>query len=125
MQKGQLLSFHCQKCHQPIRFSVLDLKGHAGALSCDSCATSYAFGDKTLKRQIEKFEALCRQIAESEEILSNTSVGIHVAGQEVRVPYRILLTRLNSKLDLMLGDQRIVIEFRVEPRKDLPIKELV
>lgn len=125
MQKGHRLVFTCQSCHHPVPFSVLDLKNDHGAVHCDGCGVSYAFGDPTLRRQIEKFEALCRQIAASEEILSNTSVGIQVGGQEVSVPYRILLTRLNSKLDLAIGDQNLTIAFRVEPRQDLPAKESV
>lgn len=123
MQKGYHLVFTCQSCQHPVPFSVLDLKHEEGDIHCAGCGVCYRFGDPTLRRQIEKFEALCEQIAESEEILSNTSVGIHVSGQEVRVPYRILLTRLNSKLDLVMGDQKLTIAFRMEPRQDLPLKE--
>lgn len=118
MQKGQDLTFKCQSCRMPINFSVLDLKKQQNTLEC-SCGRCYAFSDITLRRQIEKFEALCRQISDSEEILSNTSVGVHVAGQEVKIPYRILLTRLNSRLDLQMDNEKISLEFSMEPRKDL------
>lgn len=92
-------------------------------MPCHSCGTAYGLGDTDLRRQIETFDALCRQIAASEEILSNVSVGIQVNGKQVCVPYRILLTRLNSKLDLSIGDQPFPIEFRLEPRHDYPFQQ--
>jgi hypothetical protein len=66
-------------------------------------------------RQLKKFELLCRQIHHSEEILSNTSVGIFVGDREIKVPYKLLLTRLNSTLNLMMGDRPLAITFRIEP----------
>jgi hypothetical protein len=124
MQKGQRLVFACQCCQRPVPFSVLDLKRDQ-EVDCANCGVSYAFGDPALQRQIQTFESLCQQIADSEEILSNTSVGIQLGGQEVRIPYRILLTRLNSKLDLVVGDQKLTIAFRMEPRQDLLSQEVV
>lgn len=124
MQRGPFLSFKCQSCEQSVLFSVLELNKQQGCVECKECHSAYAFADETLRRQLIKFEALCRQIADSEEILSQTSVGIHVAGQEVRIPYRILLTRLNSKLDLTLDGQKLTIEFRLEPCKDLHTEDV-
>src|SRR5690606_31766957 len=99
MQKGHLLQFSCQRCHHPIHFSVFELEHKGGGVNCPDCGLIYDFEDETLKRQLRKFENLCRQIQLSEEILSNTSVGIHVGEKEVKIPYKILLTRLNSTLD--------------------------
>lgn len=123
MQKGHRLVFTCQACEHPVPFSVFDLRSDQGTVCCAGCGVAYAFGDATLQRQLEQFDALCRQIAASEEILSRVSVGIQVGGQEVRVPYRILLTRLNSKLELVMGDKTLTIAFRMEPRHDLPVEE--
>ena len=118
MQKGHVLEFNCQGCQQPIKFSVFELDQ---LIHCAHCAKKYAFKDESLRRQIKKFEALCRQLVESEEILSMTSVGIDVGEHRVKVPYKILLTRLNSVLDLNIGEkEKLAISFRVEPLKDLP-----
>ena len=119
MQKGHLLTFQCEQCEQLISFSVVDLDKQHGNIPCKHCSKVYAFSDPDLKRQLQKFEALCRQIADSEEILSNTSVGIDVGPHHVKVPYKILLTRLNSSLDLVIGNRPLTIEFRMEPLKDL------
>lgn len=115
MQKGHLLQFSCTACERPIQFSIL----HVKALSCPHCKKIYHFEDETLQRQLQKFEKLCRQIVDSEEILSNTSVGVNINGQEVKIPYKILLTRLNSKLDLKIDGKPVTIEFRLEPLKDV------
>lgn len=120
MQKGHILEFACQECQSPIQFSIFELENREGEIPCNKCETIYDFSDPTLKRQLKKFEALCRQIQQSEEILSNTSIGIFVGEQEVKVPFKLLLTRLNSTLDLIVGDKPLSIIFRIEPSKDLP-----
>lgn len=119
MQKRKTLQFNCQSCEQPISFSVFQLED-TKSLNCEHCQKKYAFTDETLTRQLKKFEALCKQLIDSEEILANTAVGIDMGEHRVKIPYRLLLTRLNSTLDLMVGSQRVAISFRVEPLKDLP-----
>lgn len=118
MQKGSFLEFSCQNCKEPVCFSVFELNKEGFRAICDSCQQIYELGDDTLKRQLQKFSALCKQLIESEEILSNTSVGIDIGEHHVKIPYKILLTRLNPVLDLVIGDQPITIRFRIEPVKD-------
>src|ERR1700721_993497 len=100
MQKGHVLQFSCQRCKTPVKFSVFELEASNAPIQCSQCAKKYALNDDTLKTQLRKFEALCRQIVESEEILGNTAVGIDVGDHHVKVPYKLLLTRLSSNLDL-------------------------
>ncbi|MFI0434740.1 MAG: hypothetical protein ACH350_03295 [Parachlamydiaceae bacterium] len=119
MQKGRHLQFHCQHCEHPIQFSVFNLEKEE-LLGCPECGCHYDFNDEVLVRQLRKFENLCRHIQLSEEILSNTSVGIFIGDREVKIPYKLLLTRLNSTLDLMVGDRSITITFRIEPTIDAP-----
>ncbi len=119
MQKGHVLTFRCEDCDQPVTFSVVDLDKHHSNIVCEHCSKEYALSDPTLKRQLTKFEALCRQIAESEEILGNAAIGIDVGPHHIKVPYKILLSRLNSSLELTLGSRPLTIEFRMEPVQDL------
>lgn len=125
MQKKHTLEFECLACQQPVRFSIFELNDNHAPISCSKCDKKYAFEDDSLKRQLKKFEALCCQIIDSEEILSNTSVGIDVGEHSVKIPYRLLLTRLNSMLDLKIGDQHVAINFRIEPLKDYPSKQKI
>jgi hypothetical protein len=117
-KKIQTLQISCQGCQQPVCFSVFELENN-NTLNCSNCSKKYVFADETLKRQLKKFEALCRQILDAEEILSHTAVGIDVGEHHVKVPYKLLLTRLSSTLDLMIGNQPVSIAFRVEPLRDL------
>lgn len=119
MQKGHVLEFGCQSCQSPIPFSILELEKKGGEIPCPHCSIVYVFSDEDLKRQIRKFEGLCRQIHQSEEILSNTSVGIFLGDREIKIPFKLLLTRLNSTLDLILGNKPLKITFRIEPTKDI------
>lgn len=119
MQKGQFLQFCCQTCQTPIQFSVFNIEQNE-KICCSECGLLYDFNDEGLMRQLRKFENLCRQIQLSEEILSNTSVGIYLGDREVKIPYKLLLTRLNSTLDLTVGDRPLTITFRIEPAIDTP-----
>lgn len=117
MQKGHSLYFKCISCQQLLQFSVFDLDLQS-LIVCQECGKKYAFDDPVLMRHIKKFEALCRQIHDSEEILGNASVGVDVGEHHVKVPYKLLLTRLSSSLELQIGGQNISIAFRIEPTKD-------
>lgn len=119
MQKKPLLQFNCQGCTHPVSFSVFDLEDRDALLCCSQCKKKYAFNDEILKRQLKKFEALCLQIVDSEEILGDTAIGIDIGEHHVKVPYKLLLTRLNSCLDLVIGDKPLSISFRIEPLRDL------
>lgn len=115
MKKRDNLQFNCQSCGNPVCFSVFELERDNSLIHCSHCQKKYAFWDENLKRQLKKFEALCRQLIESEEILSHTAVGVDVGDNHVKIPYKLLLTRLNSTLDLMIGNQPLSITFRIEP----------
>jgi transcription elongation factor Elf1 len=120
MQKGHLLEFNCLSCKEKVSFSVFNLNQNDSSISCPGCYKKYAFTDESLKRQLKKFEDLCSQLIESEEILGSAAIGIDVHEHHVKIPFKLLLTRLNSSLDLMIGNQPITINFRIEPLKDFP-----
>lgn len=118
MKQKYLLQFNCQGCQHPVGFSIFEIDQNK-IIQCLECEKKYAFSDENLKRQLKKFEALCRQLVDSEEILSETSVGVDVGERHIKIPYKLLLTRLSSTLDLRIGNQPLSISFRIEPLKDL------
>lgn len=120
MQKGHRLQIACKGCKKPIEFSVFELEKGDHKIECAFCQKIYVFEDETLLRQIKLFDTLCRTIRDSEEILSQTAVGIDVGDRHVKIPYKILLSRLSSNLDLKVGDEHVSIIFRIEPSKDVP-----
>lgn len=119
MQRGHNLLFECQKCHQEVQFSVFDVD-QKKSIACTHCAKQYSFSDENLIRQLKKFTSLCTQIRESEEILGNSAVGVNIGDRNVKIPFKLLLTRLSSSLELKIGEQALSIAFRLEPLKDSP-----
>lgn len=116
MQKGHNLEFTCLSCSKAVQFSIF--RQDRLDLNCSHCQKKYLLDDEVLIRQMKKFADLCRQLIESEEILSNTCIGIDVGEHKVKIPYKLLLTRFNSSLDLKVGDQPLKITFRIEPLTD-------
>lgn len=117
MQRGSSLQFDCQACGHAVCFSLFDLQKEP-LISCHECKKTYLFNDETLIKQLKKFESLCRAIHDAEEILSSTSVGVDVGTSKVKIPFKLLLTRLSSYLDLKIGGKPFTISFRFEPLKD-------
>lgn len=118
MQRGHSLEFECRQCQKNIKFSIFDVDQKN--ITCQHCSKKYCFDDEVLIRQLKKFEALCRQIQESEEILGSAYIGVDAGDKSVKIPFKLLLTRLNSKLDLKLDKESLPISFRFEPLQDLP-----
>lgn len=111
--KGENLHFHCLECQQEVAFCLLQKQPID--LLCSSCGTLYELKDETLLHQLQLFDSLCRQIHACQEILAVTEVGVRVGSQEVRIPYRLLLSRLNPCLKLQLNGLSLNISFRIEP----------
>jgi DNA-directed RNA polymerase subunit RPC12/RpoP len=117
MVRAHTLEFDCQKCSKPVRFSLFEIEHHPD-LTCAHCWNKYIFEDEGLKQQLRKFEGLCRSILEAEEILGLTSIGVDVGDHHVKIPFKLLLTRLTSRLDLKIGDANETLSFRFEPLQD-------
>lgn len=105
----------CIDCKSDVVFSIMDLDKTPTLVTCSSCNKKYALGEETLKRQLKKFAALCQQIQDSQEILGDASVAVDVGGQSVKIPFKLLLTRLKSVLNLQIGNTKLSVAFRVEP----------
>ena len=123
MQIGENLEFSCIKdgCNNTVRFSIFDISKNY-SVSCSECGNEYKFTSGLLK-EIAKFESLCRAIVESEDILSSTNVSIDVGGHNVKIPFRLLLTRLNTQLDLDMNGKQIGIKFRLMPLQSTANRE--
>ncbi|MCH9635308.1 MAG: hypothetical protein S4CHLAM81_05220 [Chlamydiales bacterium] len=115
MEQGHKLQFECEACQNPVVFSVLDKESFGKGVTCSHCEKSYRFDDETLVHHLELFEALCRQIADSSEILGRSSVAIDIGAKCVKVPFNLLLTRLSSVIELNVNGKRSEIAFRLEP----------
>ncbi len=116
-QKGHTLALPCTKCHHHLPFSIFELDKSNGLLTCPHCKQTFLFNDPKLLQQLRKFEALCLHIKDAEEILGNTNVGVDVGPHHVKIPYKLLMTRFNSTLNLQLGQEQVTISFRLESQQ--------
>lgn len=115
-QRGSNLFFSCTSCSQTVPLRLFGSgEEQPMAIACPHCQQEYSFSDPDLLRQLRKFEALCRQIQLSEEILGITSIGVDVGPHQVKIPFKLLLTRFNAHLKLRIGDKDLAIVFRQEP----------
>lgn len=121
MEKAGNIEFKCieKDCQGIISFSMLDIE-KAPNVRCPVCANEYTFNANLIEK-IRKFAHLIYTVKESEDILGNTHIAINVEGHSINIPYRLLLTRLNTMLTLKIGDSEAAFKFRVEPLKEIEI----
>ena len=112
--KKSVFQIPCLHCKHPVSFALFELEKEC-VIECSHCKKKYAIGDQTLKRQLAQFARLCREIRASEEILGSSSIAVDVGPHSVKIPFKILLTRLQSTLDLKIGSERVSVVFRTEP----------
>lgn len=118
MQVGSTLEFSCTQCQHNVQFSIVDSNAQENPIKCASCGKDYVFDSNSLE-QLKLFSALCRQISESSSILSQACVAVDIGGQQVKIPFNILLTRLNSLLNMDIEGVHREIAFRIEPIEEL------
>lgn len=118
MTKGQKIEFKCVKdeCEGRITFLVNGMK-NAPVLKCSKCGNEYKF-DKGLISKLEMFENLVKAVSDAKPILGDTNVALDFAGHSIKVPYRLLLTRLSTVLSLQMAGKTVELSFRVEPLEE-------
>jgi hypothetical protein len=104
-------------CQQSISFNVMDLRASKGRISCQTCHRPYHF-DTAFLDKLERLRNLIFAVQAAEDILADSSVAVTTPMGEVKVPYSLLLTRLNTTITLTVGEHRVDFCFRVEPLND-------
>lgn len=110
------LDFDCiaDDCGETIKFNLMALKENDGLVTCDCCHRPYKFDNKFLTK-LEKLRALVMAVRDAEDIIDDCKVAVATPGHEVKLPYRLLLTRLNTLISLKVSDKVVDFNFRVEP----------
>ena len=124
MSEDGNIDFECVKedCNDAVQFSLRQAERDQ-KIVCSSCKKEYHL-DKSLVEKLKSFEHLVQAVKSARDILGNTSVGVTVERRTVKIPYRLLLTRMTTMLDLKIGDQALTFRFRVEPLKQEEIKSI-
>lgn len=118
MKNYKRIEFNCleEKCNKPIIFELLNCEEKT-LISCSNCGKEYTFNGNLVSK-LKKFDNLISAVRDAKEILGDTNVAVNYKDHEILVPYRLLLTRMNTLLTLNIGDKKVELRFRVEPLKD-------
>lgn len=113
---GATLDFCCkgQGCQGIIKFNLSDIVDPDFQAICPECHSSYELDDE-LRGKLKRMLELIIAIRNSEDILGDSVVSVNVAGGEVRIPYALLLTRLNTMITLDIGGEKTDFHLWVEP----------
>ena len=92
----------------------MDLAADDFQVLCPKCHRPYAF-DEALKSKLNKLKNLILVLRDAESILGDCNVAVTVPAGEVKIPYALLLTRLNTMITLKLGEKKVDFHIRIEP----------
>lgn len=110
------IDFHCleEGCAEVVKFNLSEIVSKDFQAVCPKCHKAYQL-DAALRDKLSRMLDLIHAIRRSEDILGDAMVSVNVAGGEVRIPYALLLTRLNTLITLDLGDRKVDFHLWVEP----------
>ena len=110
------LDFNCMSgdCAGVVGFDLANVADPDFQAVCPVCHTAYALDD-SLRDKLTRMMKLIASIRECEDILGDSVVSVNVAGGEVRVPYALLLTRLNTMISLEVSGRKTDFHLWVEP----------
>lgn len=114
--RGAQLDFVCVEsgCGGVVKFNLMELDRSDFQALCPKCHRPYAF-DASLKEKLLKLQSLILALREAETILGDCNVAVTVPAGEVKIPYALLLTRLNTMITLNLGDKKVDFHIWIEP----------
>ena len=77
---------------------------------------------QSLLQKLEKLRVLILAVQDAEDILGDCNIAVVTPAGEVQLPYRLLLTRLNTLVSLNCNGKKLEFNFRVEPLNNASFK---
>ena len=110
------VDFHCldDDCRDVIQFNLSDIIQKDFQAVCKKCHKTYCF-DAALRDKLTRMLELVAAVRNAEEILGDSNVSVNVAGGSVKVPYALLLTRLNTLVTLEMGGKKVDFHLWIAP----------
>lgn len=110
------IDFRClnEQCDGVVAFNLNEVAKRDFQAVCPKCHKTYEL-DAGLRDKLERMLQLIGAIRNAEDILGDSIVSVNVAGGEVKIPYALLLTRLNTLISLNLGERKVDFHLWVEP----------
>lgn len=115
-KNNAVLDFKCleENCNGVVKFDLNSLEIKDFQVLCPECHRPYEF-DAALTEKFQILANLITALRKAEPILGSANVAVTVPGGEVKVPYVLLLTRLNTMITLDFGDKKVDFHVLVEP----------
>ncbi len=116
-----IIDFDCieKECQSMLKFDLLEALGkNKQQIICQKCHRIYEF-DKNFIGKLNKLRLLILAVRDAEDILGDCHISVITVSGEVRLPYQLLLTRLNTIISLECYDNKIDFNFRVEPLNNI------
>lgn len=101
-------------CTGVVKFNLMECASENFQVLCPKCHRPYEF-DGELRDKLNKLMNLIVAVREAETILGDCNVAVAVPGGEVKLPYALLLTRLNTMITLKYGDRKVDFHLWIEP----------
>ena len=110
------IDFKCfvDNCAGVVKFNLADIGRRDFQAVCPICHRAYVL-EPNLRDKLKRMLELINALRSSEDILGDSVVSVNVAGGEVRIPYALLLTRLNTLITLELDGKKVDFYLWVEP----------
>ena len=112
------IDFHCldsENCDGVVKFNLAEICDEDFRAVCPKCHRAYEL-DGALRDKLTRMMNLVAAIRDAEDILGDSSVAVTVAGaKEVKIPYALLLTRLNTLITLNFGEKKVDFHLWIEP----------
>lgn len=110
------IDFPCfeSECDGIVKFNLADIKTRDFQAVCPKCHRAYEL-DNSLKDKLGRMLELINAIRKAEDILGDSNVSVNVAGGTVKIPYALLLTRLNTLITLEVDDRKVDFHLWIEP----------
>ena len=110
------VDFHCldKDCKNVIEFNLADVISKDFQAVCSKCHKTYCLDD-SLRDKLTRMLELVAAVRNAEDILGDSNVSVNVAGGSVKIPYALLLTRLNTLVTLEMGGKKVDFHLWIAP----------
>ena len=110
------VDFHCldDECQNVISFNLAEVIQKDFQAVCKKCHKTYSF-DAQVQDKLTRMLQLVAAVRNAEDILGDSNVSVNVAGGSVKIPYALLLTRLNTLVTLEMGGKKVDFHLWIAP----------
>ncbi|MDD4816651.1 MAG: hypothetical protein PHI85_01615 [Victivallaceae bacterium] len=110
------IDFRClnPECGAAVKFNLTEVGSPVFQAVCPKCMATYEL-DSELRGKLARLLNLVTAIRNAEDILGDVNVAVTTKDGELRIPYSLLLTRLNSIITLDFGGRKVDFHLWIEP----------